>query len=75
MLKQIAKTAAYMKAPRTTFVVSHPRTALKLKALKYQLRHSAAPRLAGLAAAAVALPVGLLVGRMIGRNGARADDE
>lgn len=69
MLKKIAKAVAYTKAPKTTFVLRHPRKALRAKAFQYQLRHSPAPRVTGLAAALVALPVGFLLGKKLANGG------
>jgi hypothetical protein len=73
MIGTVAKTYAYAKAPRTTFTVLHPRTALKLRRLRHDIRHSYAPRVAALGVLAVALPLGFALGRMTG-NG-RAQDE
>lgn len=75
MWSKTLKAVAYAKAPRATFTLSHPRTALRLKALEYQMRHTAAPRIAGIAAAAVALPLGILLGaKLNGRKEDRAAD-
>lgn len=63
MLSSIARTYAYSKAPRTTFTVLHPKKALRLRKMKYDLRHAYAPRLAALGAVALALPVGYFLGR------------
>lgn len=67
MIRTIAKTFAYTKAPRTTFSILHPRRAAKLRKLKYDIRHAYAPRVAAASALAVALPLGYLLGRS--RNG------
>lgn len=71
MIRTIAKTFAYTKAPRKTFTVLHPRRAAKLRRLKHDLRHAYAPRIAAASAAAVAIPLGFLLGRK--RNGGPAD--
>lgn len=63
MIRSIAKTVAYSKAPRTTFAVLHPKRAVRLKKMRYDLRHAYAPRVTALGAAAVALPLGYLLGR------------
>lgn len=68
MIGTIAKGAAYKKAPRTTFTVLHPRTALKLKAFQQEIRRSPVPRMMAIAGALVALPIGIALGRM-SRNG------
>lgn len=69
MIRSIAKTVAYSKAPKTTFAVLHPKRAVRLKKMRYDLRHAYAPRVTALGAAAVALPLGYL----IGRGGARSN--
>jgi hypothetical protein len=69
MIRTIAKGAAYKKAPRTTFTVLHPKTALKLKAYRQEIRRSPVPRMMALAGAALALPLGIALGRMTRRNG------
>lgn len=74
MLKQAAIGLAYSRAPKITFALRHPRTALRLKALSWQLRRSAAPRVAGVAALAVALPLGWWLGRLGGRGDADDGD-
>lgn len=63
MIRSIAKTLAYSKAPKTTFALLHPRRAVRLKKMRYDLRHAYAPRLTALGAVALALPVGYLLGR------------
>lgn len=71
MIRTIAKTIAYAKAPKKTFAVLHPKRASKLRRLKRDLRHAYAPRLAAAGAAALAIPLGFLLGRR--RNGDRDD--
>ncbi len=68
MIRSIAKTLAYSKAPRTTFAVLHPKKAVRLKKMNYDLRHAYAPRISALGAAALALPLGYLIGRSGGRR-------
>lgn len=63
MIRSIAKTVAYTKAPKTTFAVLHPKKAVRLRKLKYDLRHAIAPRLTAIGAMAVALPLGYAIGR------------
>lgn len=63
MISSIAKTVAYSKAPRTTFTVLHPKRAVRLRKMKYDLRHAYAPRLAAVGAVALALPLGYVIGR------------
>ena len=69
MLKTIAKTVAYTKAPKKTFAVLHPKRAAKLKRLRHDLRHAYAPRIAAAGVAALAVPLGFLLGRR-NKNGA-----
>lgn len=69
MIRTIAKTVAYSRAPRTTFSVLHPKKAVRMKKMKYDLRHAYAPRLAALGALALALPLGFLLGRTTSSNG------
>ena len=73
MIRTVAKTMAYTKAPKTTFAILHPRRAAKLKKFQYDIRHAYAPRVAALGAAVLALPVGFALGRL-GRNGGPADE-
>lgn len=72
MIGSIAKTLAYSKAPKTTFTVLHPKRAVRLQKMKYDLRHAYAPRVAAIGAAVLALPLGYLLGRGGSRwNGGR----
>ena len=63
MLKTLAKGYAYSHHPRLTFAALHPEEAIHLKHLEYDLRHAYAPRLVGVVAVAVALPLGIWIGR------------
>lgn len=63
MIRSILKMAAYSKAPKTTFAVMHPRSAVRMKKFGWDMRHAVAPRVTALGAAAVALPIGLWLGR------------
>lgn len=63
MIGAIAKSVAYTKAPRVTFMALHPRTALRLRKMRYDLKHAYAPRVAALGVAAVAVPLGIWIGR------------
>lgn len=71
MIGSILKLAAYSRAPRTTFALMHPRKTAKLAKFRWDIRHAYAPRVAAVAAAAVALPIGLAIGRV--RNGRSAE--
>ncbi len=74
MIRSIARTFAYSKAPKTTFAVLHPKRAMRLKKMGYDLRHAYAPRLTAMGAAVLALPLGYLIGRT-GSRRTRADAE
>jgi hypothetical protein len=75
MIRTLAKTYAYRKAPKTTFAVLHPKQAVKLRRLRWDIRHAYAPRVAALGALALAIPLGYAIGRKVGNgNGARLDD-
>lgn len=63
MIRSVLKTAAYTRAPRATFTVLHPKKALKIRKMRYDLRHAYAPRVAAAGALALALPLGYLLGR------------
>jgi hypothetical protein len=61
MLKKLAVMVGYAKAPRTTFVVRHPKVGIATLAVAQGLRESRTARkvagtLFGLGAASVALP-------------------
>lgn len=71
MIRTAAKTYAYARAPKTTFAVLHPKRALKARKFQYDMRHAYAPRVAALAAVALALPLGFLLGRL----SAHSDEE
>ena len=68
MLRTALKTAAYAKAPRATFAVTHPVKAVRLKKAAWDLRHAWAPRAAALGVAAVALPLGMALGALLARS-------
>ncbi len=72
MLKTLAKGYAYSHHPRLTFAALHPEEAIQLKHMEYDLRHAYAPRLVGVVAVAVALPLGIWIGRLWAE--ARADE-
>lgn len=73
MIGTLAKTYAYRKAPKTTFTVLHPKQAVKLRRLRWDIRHAYAPRLAALGAMAVAIPLGYALGRRVANgNGVEA---
>jgi hypothetical protein len=74
MIRTAVKTYAYRKAPKTTFAVLHPKQAVRLRKMRWDMRHAYAPRVAALGVLAVALPIGYALGRLAG-NGHRADEE
>ena len=75
MIGSIAKTVAYTRAPKTTFTVLHPKRAVRLRKMQYDLRHAYAPRVAALSAAALALPLGYMIGRIGNGNGRSTREE
>lgn len=74
MIRSIAKTMAYTKAPKTTFAVLHPRKAVRLQKMKYDLRHAYAPRVTAVGAAALALSLGYLLGRGGSKGNGRVEE-
>ena len=64
MVGKLIKYYAIARAPKLAFSISHPRKAARLAKTGWDLRHAWAPRLTGVAALAVALPVGYMLGRM-----------
>ena len=72
MIRALITGLAYAVVPKATFAVLHPRAAVELKKLPFDLRYAYAPRLTALAAAAITLPLGVLVGRTLANTGARA---
>ena len=67
MLGKILKIVAYSKAPKLAFTVLHPKTTARLAKTRWDLKHAWAPRLTGVAAAAMALPLGFMLARMTSR--------
>ena len=72
MIGSILKVLAYRQAPRTTFAMLHPDAAFQMAKMRYDFHHAYAPRVAAVAAAAVALPLGIILGRAIERGARRA---
>jgi hypothetical protein len=68
MIGTAVKTYAYSKAPRATFAVLHPKKAVKLRKLRWDMRHAYAPRVTALGALAIALPLGYALGRLAGNG-------
>ena len=68
MLGKIVKIIAYSKAPKLAFTVLHPKPAVRLAKTRWDLKHAWAPRITGVAAAAVALPLGFMLARLSTRN-------
>jgi hypothetical protein len=68
MVGKIVKYYAIAKAPKLAFAVLQPRTAARLGKARWDLKHALAPRMVGIAALMVALPVGYVLGRMSDRR-------
>ena len=71
MIGSILKVLAYRQAPKTTFAMLHPDAAFQMAKMRYDFHHAYAPRVAAIAAAAVALPLGIILGRAIERGARR----
>lgn len=69
MVGNALKVLGYAKAPRATFAVRHPKQAMRIATTRWAMRNTAAPRIAAVGAAMVALPIGLMLGRLTKRNG------
>ena len=72
MIGSILKVLAYRQAPKTTFAMLHPDAAFQMAKMRYDFHHAYAPRVAAIAAAAVALPMtcGRLISGCLGSWGA-----
>ena len=64
MIGKIIKYYAIARAPKLAYSVTHPKNAARLAKTGWDLKHAWAPRVAGAAAVAVALPLGYMIGRM-----------
>ena len=71
MLGSLLKVLAYRQAPKTTFAMLHPDAAFQIAKMRYDFHHAYAPRVAAVAAAAVALPLGIILGRAFERGARR----
>jgi hypothetical protein len=67
MVGKVIKYYAYIRAPKLTYSVMHPKNAARLAKTSWDLKHAWAPRLTGAAAMAVALPLGYIVGKKIAK--------
>jgi hypothetical protein len=63
MIGKALKLYTYYKAPKLAYTVYHPKNAARLAKTGWDLKHAWAPRLTGVAALAVALPLGYLIGK------------
>lgn len=72
MIGKAVKYYAIARAPRLAYSITHPKNAARLAKAGWDLKHAWAPRVTGVAALAVALPLGFLLGRMTA-SGGRAD--
>jgi hypothetical protein len=68
MLRGLMKLFAYEHFPRTTFAVRHPRTTSQIAKTRWDLKHARAPRVAGIGAALIAIPVGYVIGRLVQKH-------
>ena len=68
MIGKVAKYYAISRAPRLAFSVSHPKKAARLAKARWDLEHAWAPRVTGVVALALALPLGFMLGRMSKRD-------
>ena len=68
MLRGLLKLFAYSNFPKTTFAARHPRTASQIAKTRWDLRHARAPRVTGIGAALIAIPVGYVIGRLVQRH-------
>jgi hypothetical protein len=64
MIGKVVKYYAIAQAPKLAYSISHPKNAARLAKTGWDLKHAWAPRITGVAALAVALPLGYLLGRM-----------
>jgi hypothetical protein len=74
MIRTLVKMLAYNKAPMATFALLHPRSTLRLRRIRTELRHSSVPRAAAIGAAVIALPLGIAIGRLTSRIGRHDPD-
>ena len=63
MIGKAVKLYTYYKAPKLAYTVYHPKNAARLAKTGWDLKHAWAPRLTGVVALAVALPLGYLIGK------------
>ena len=68
MVGKLIKYYAIARAPRLAYSVSYPKQAARLAKTGWDLKHAWAPRITGVAALALALPVGYLLGRLGSRR-------
>jgi hypothetical protein len=68
MVGKLIKYYAIARVPRLAYSVSYPKQAARLAKTGWDLKHAWAPRITGVAALALALPVGYLLGRMGSRR-------
>lgn len=63
MIGKVIKYYAIARAPKLAYSVMYPKNAARLAKTGWDLKHAWAPRMTGVAALAVALPLGYLLGR------------
>lgn len=68
MIRTLLKLLAYSQAPRVTFSVRHPVTAVQLVKTPFDLRTAYAPRLTAVATALVVAPIAYRLGKRAGEG-------
>lgn len=68
MIGTLLKLLAYSQAPKTTFSLRHPVTAVQVVKTPFDLRTAYAPRLTALATALVVGPLAYRIGRRAGEG-------
>lgn len=75
MIGKVIKYYAIARAPKLAYSLTHPKNAARLAKAGWDLKHAWAPRMTGVAALAVALPLGYLIGRASKLDGPRRPHE
>jgi hypothetical protein len=74
MIGKLVKYYAISRAPRLAYSVAHPKRAARIAKTGWDLKNAWAPRITGVAALALALPLGYLIGRARRRETAIRSD-
>jgi hypothetical protein len=64
MIGKAVKYYAIARAPKLAYSIAEPRKAARIAKTGWDLKHAWAPRITGVAALAVALPLGFALGRL-----------